>query len=146
MAQFVVPRSIPMLNFGPGIFSAMSGKAASHDRLAVEKLQRQPVGVPEGQHDGSLARSAWKNGSGKIRPVGYGLRRPLRNGNFADPHYTCGRGSGRFQSHRTLQDGSFGLRNSRHFVPGYHRLVPPGQNLCFFDNLLGRSPVGYHDS
>ena len=33
MAQFVVPRSIPILNFGPGIFGVTSGEAASHDSL-----------------------------------------------------------------------------------------------------------------
>ncbi len=28
------------------------------------------------------------------------------------------------QSHRTLRDGSFGVGPSRHFVPGYDRIVP----------------------
>ena len=30
------------------------------------------------------------------------------------------------RSHRTLRDGSFGARCSRHFVPGYDHAVPPG--------------------
>jgi hypothetical protein len=33
----------------------------------------------------------------------------------------------RTRSYRTLRDGSFGWCFSRHFVPGYDQLVPPGQ-------------------
>jgi hypothetical protein len=34
----------------------------------------------------------------------------------------------RRESDRTLRDGSFEVALSRHFVPGYYRAVPPGQN------------------
>jgi hypothetical protein len=35
----------------------------------------------------------------------------------------------RTRSYRTLRDGSFRWRFSRHFVPGYDRTVPPGRGL-----------------
>ena len=38
------------------------------------------------------------------------------------------------ESHRTLRDGSFGAAQSRHFVPGYDRTVPPGQSASRRDN------------
>jgi hypothetical protein len=54
----------------------------------------------------------------------------------------------RTRSYRTLRDGSFGWRFSRHFVPGYDRTVPPGQldnNEKHWDRTLNRykSP-GYY--
>jgi hypothetical protein len=34
-------------------------------------------------------------------------------------------------SYRALRDGSFEGHFPRHFVPGYDRVVPPGQNVLF---------------
>jgi hypothetical protein len=35
------------------------------------------------------------------------------------------------RSYRTLRDGSFEGRFTRHFVPGYDRIAPPGQYMSF---------------
>jgi hypothetical protein len=35
------------------------------------------------------------------------------------------------RSYRTLRDGALERRFPRHFVPGYDRVVPPGQNVLF---------------
>src|ERR1700722_57004 len=42
----------------------------------------------------------------------------------------------RTRSYRTLRDGSFAWRFSRHFVPGYDRTVPPGQFATGFSYML----------
>jgi hypothetical protein len=62
----------------------------------------------------------------------------------------------RTRSYRTLRDGSFGWRFSRHFVPGYDRTVPPGQFATGFSQMLlrkclparpgGTTPNFPHDS
>jgi hypothetical protein len=43
----------------------------------------------------------------------------------------------RTRSYRTLRDGSFGWRFSRHFVPGYDRTVSPGQFMGRQDLRIG---------
>ena len=48
-------------------------------------------------------------------------------------------GIGHARSYRTLRDGSFEGRFPRHFVPGYDRIVPPGQYTPFaFLNISPR--------
>jgi hypothetical protein len=77
--------------------------------------------VPKGQHDRSLARSAWESVHGEDRPVGHGM---------------IGSRCARLrESDRTLRDGSFGWRCPRHFVPGYDRTVPLGQNHSHIEGL-----------
>jgi hypothetical protein len=97
--------------------------------------------VPEGQHDRSLARSAWDSATQKSRPVGYGLIR-------VDGRTDSTIGVIKFRlrqyeaylrrkmpwnvwdsyarSYRALRDGSLGRRFPRRFVPGYDHAVPPG--------------------
>jgi hypothetical protein len=43
-------------------------------------------------------------------------------------------------SYRTLRDGALEGRFSRHFVPGYDRVVPPGQDVLFSGRLEIRGP------
>src|ERR1700732_5026097 len=50
----------------------------------------------------------------------------LKNTAHISTTNTCGISGAR--SYRTLRDGSFEGRFSRHFVPGYDQPVPPGQN------------------
>ena len=76
------------------------------------------------------ARSAWENTPPKNRPVGCGvsISRRFRNRSITT------RNTSRIswtRSFRTLPDRSFEGRLSRLFVPGYHRLGPPGQDVCF---------------
>ncbi len=47
--------------------------------------------------------------------------------------------SWRRRSHRSLRDGSC-LPFTRHFMPGYHRFVPPGQtHLCPYVDAHART-------
>ncbi len=75
--------------------------------------------VPEGQHDSSRARSAWRAPPQKIRPVGYGVIlagvRTNRSRTSLGPIIPYP--TGRF----------FRGRFPRHFVPGYDRCVPTGR-------------------
>jgi hypothetical protein len=62
-----------------------------------------------------------KNVHRENRPVGYGM---------------IGSRCARLrESDRTLRDGSFGWRCPRHFVPGYDRTVPLGQNHSHIEGL-----------
>ena len=81
----------------------------------------------------------------KNRPVGYGMigrseshsisRRPVRRVSVAvflfetSSLQSSNRCAHLHESDRTLRDGSFGWRCSRHFVPGYDRTVPPGRTI-----------------
>ena|ERR1700722_8339077 len=47
----------------------------------------------------------------------------------------------RTRSYRTLRDGSFGGRFSRHFVPGYDRCRPSGARWQTFRNSIQLKPV-----
>src|ERR1700722_5739136 len=48
------------------------------------------------------------------------------------------------RSYRTLRDGSFEGRFSRHFVPGYDHAVPLGTNTLRLEDYLDRSQAGDH--
>jgi hypothetical protein len=74
--------------------------------------------VPEGQHDSSQARSAW---------VAMQRETPSRRDgrSLVSPRDICRRTN--IGSIVPLGRGYF-RRDSRHFVPGYYRVVPPGQN------------------
>src|SRR6202030_4561829 len=67
--------------------------------------------VPEGQHDSSQARSAWRHEENSPVPAGRLNGSRLRLDAFDRPSGT-------------------GLSASlpRHFVPGYYQPVPPGQS------------------
>jgi hypothetical protein len=92
----------------------------------------------------SLARSAWNSATQKNRPVGYGMiGRSESQRYFSSTCAPCfgfhietsslqlsNRCAPLRESDRTLRDGSFGWRCSRHFVPGYDRTVPPGRLLA----------------
>jgi hypothetical protein len=80
------------------------------------------VFVPEGQHDSSQARSAWVAMQKGLRPGGTVevICRPTESGPMIQPLFA------RLQSSRW--DEAYFPHNSRHFVPGYYRAAPPGQN------------------
>jgi hypothetical protein len=92
---------------------------------------------PEGQHDRSLARSAWDSAPRKSRPVGYGVirARVRADSKIGGGDFKCGVakqnrmifGNSCARSYRTLRDGSFERRFPRHFVLGYDHAVPLGQ-------------------
>jgi hypothetical protein len=92
--------------------------------VSQQHLTRRAVAnVPEGRHDRSLARSAWESGHTKRAvPEGrYDSRQVCAPILFDDTSgISCAR------SYRSLRDGSFEGRFSRHFVPGYDLIVPPG--------------------
>ena len=78
----------------------------------------------------------------KIRPEGYGMiLSPLSR---SQARTLTKQASIRKLPLHTVPYGTDSRpRDSRHFVPGYHHLVPPGQNrfaLGFFNSLLG-----YHE-
>jgi hypothetical protein len=64
----------------------------------------------------------------EIRPVGYGLigvpTRYLGRGEWMEKQTALSH-----RSYRALRDGFMVWPFSRHFVPGYHHAVPPGQWL-----------------
>jgi hypothetical protein len=101
--------------------------------------------VPEGQHDRSLARSAWESVPRKNRPGGYGMIRygarlipevsPARMCTVFLPYRLNGPRNGQrrirkrhIAANHTVPYGTALLGGTvpRHFVPGYDRVVPPG--------------------
>ena len=92
----------------------------------------------------------WNKPAQKGRPVGYGvIRAGVRTDSndwlrkfrtFQKEYYLKKHGAHHDEkylwdelrrSYRTLRHGSFEERCSRHFVPGYDRVVPPGQDVVF---------------
>jgi hypothetical protein len=64
---------------------------------------------------------AWDGSKKSVRPVRDGVSRAARE---LTPKVEERPGD---PSNRPLWDGFPGGASSRHFMPGYHRLVPPGQ-------------------
>jgi hypothetical protein len=94
--------------------------------------------VPEGQHDRSLARSAWESVHRETRPVGVRYDRAQLNPELFLVEDACpvfiisslqsNRCAGLPESDRTYGTAPLGGAGPRHFVPAYDRPVPPGRN------------------
>jgi hypothetical protein len=106
--------------------------------------------VPEGQSDRSLARSAWNSPHPKepSRRARYDRAQTFSQRYFASKGAPCFLRKANHSNHRigahtganqTVPYGTALLRPalSRHFVPGYDRIVPPG---------LGTKPLRGNES
>jgi hypothetical protein len=92
--------------------------------------------VPEGRRDRSQARSAWNTDIPK-EPSRRARCDSCRSAHRVDDWRVGVRkflelAAPENGSDRTLRDGSLEVALSRHFVPGYDRVVPPGQldSMC----------------
>jgi hypothetical protein len=94
----------------------------------------------------SQERSAWERVPRKYRPVGYGMvGRSQSQRYFSWKWAPCRIGAQYLhESYRTLRDGSLGWRCSRHFVPGYDRIVPQGRG--YFPHAFRHFVPGYYDA
>jgi hypothetical protein len=82
---------------------------------------------PEGRCDRSLARSAWESrhpeeAISRVRCEAISQEEAIHD----DGKYLGIAAPG---SYRTLRDGAFEGQYPRHFVPGYDRVVPPGEDV-----------------
>jgi hypothetical protein len=90
--------------------------------------------VPEGQHDRSLARSAWEGGRRENRPVGYGM---------------IGHSYPRSQGYFLSKMCAVSIRKATRFMPlasrGGEILRYPESKAEGFDNLISDNDRGNWD-
>jgi hypothetical protein len=118
-----------------GIGYCHIGGIEQRGQLTSNRLQSKWLlvlrNVPEGRCDRSLARSAWTSGTPK---------RSVPQGTVC--RYLAGSGQRSINDEKYLWDELrpiipyptgrfFGGAFPRHFMPGYDRVVPPGQDVSF---------------
>jgi len=110
--------------------------------------------VPEGQHDRSLARSAWEIVHRDNRPVGYGMIGRSSTQRYFSSKMCAAYSKFRRTNHRigaqacanhTVPYGTVLLDGAgpRHFVPGYDRTVPPGRKPFRTEALINLALMGF---
>ena len=94
-------------------------------KIIVRRFDGRMAFVPEGQDDRSQARSAWVIDAESPRPGGtvevWWPRPPTQ------PSLASHLSRDRFNGSIVPLGRDYFTRDSRHFVPGYYRAVPPGQ-------------------